>query len=134
MCLSKISCHHSVQDALGSIIITFNAMTWIRQIDTKWYTWLEITFFLVFFFLFPVLTDIEYGLYEPVYSKYDMSFAEKLVFRLVFGAFEVIPYLLLYRFIIIGLLIRKKYGFFILAFILFLGFLQLYTHYCTYSG
>ena len=132
MSLSKIRCHHFAAAALGSFNITFNLMTWKRQIETNWYTWLEIAFFLVFFFLFPVLTDIEYGLYEPVYSKYEMSFADKLIFRLVFGVFEVIPYYLLYRYAIIGLLIKKKYGYFILAFLLFLIFLQLYTHFCTY--
>ncbi|MBX3256612.1 MAG: sensor histidine kinase [Chitinophagaceae bacterium] len=96
------------------------------------YSRIETGFFIFYFIIFPFLSDIEYALYEPVYTKYSMSLAEKITHRLVYGIASIPPYLVLYGLLINQLLIKKRYGAFMGAFLLFLLFLNIYTVYGEY--
>ncbi|MBX2925790.1 MAG: sensor histidine kinase [Chitinophagaceae bacterium] len=96
------------------------------------YSRIEAGFFIFYFVVFPFLSDIEYALYEPVYTKYSMSLTEKITHRLVYGIASIPPYLVLYTLLINKLLIKKRYGAFIAAFPLFLLFLNIYKLYGEY--
>lgn len=108
-------------------------MKWFRVSSTiNKYRFLEIVFFIVFFFVFPIATDIEYNLKEQPCQGCDQTFLTLMIQRLVWGFFQIPAYLFLYVFIISRLLIRKKYFRFLLAFILFLFAFDLYTVYVEY--
>ncbi len=102
----------------------------IKRLDK--YAKIEIVFFIIFFFLFPVLTDIEYFINEAPCQNCDESFGAMLMRRFIFGLFNIPPYLFLYRFIIHRFLLRRKYLVFALAFIVFLFALNCYIVYCMY--
>lgn len=96
------------------------------------YTNVEIAFFTIFFFVFPVLTDIEYLINEAPCENCDQTFSEMLLRRLIFSLFNIPPFLFLYRFIIHRFLLTKKYLVFALAFIVFLFAYDYYILYCMY--
>ncbi len=96
------------------------------------YVVIEVAFFVTFFFLFPILTDIEYDLKEPPCPGCERSFLNNVLQRFVFGAFRILPYIFLYKIIISKLLLRKKYLLFLPAFILFLFALDYYIVYVEY--
>ena len=96
------------------------------------YKILEISFFIIFFFAFPILTDIEYNLKEEPCQGCDQSFLILMLQRILWGLYQVPPYLFLYKYILKGLLLSKKYGQFLIAFVLFLFALNLYIVYVEY--
>lgn len=96
------------------------------------YRKIEIVFFMLIFFLFPILTDIEYRINEAPCEQCDYRFTTALLIRLVGGFFTIWPWIFFYRFVINGLLIQKKYRYFIIATILYFLALELYTLYGFY--
>ena len=96
------------------------------------YQWLEIIFFIVFFFAFPVLTDIEYDLKERPCATCNQANLEMFIQRFVCGIFQVPAYWFLYKILLHRILLRKKYLFFAGAYILFLFALDFYTVYVEY--
>ncbi|MBL7701602.1 MAG: sensor histidine kinase [Ferruginibacter sp.] len=96
------------------------------------YTIIEIVFFIIFFFLFPIFTDIEYKLKENPCEQCDQEFINIVIHRLVFGFFRVMPFIILYRFLLHRLLLKKKYLWFLVAYIAFLFALDLYIVYVEY--
>lgn len=96
------------------------------------YVIIEIGFFIIFFFLFPIFTDIEYKLKEKPCDQCDQEFINILIRRLVFGLFQLVPFVVLYKFLLHKLLLKKKYLLFLSAFIVFLFALDLYIVYVEY--
>lgn len=96
------------------------------------YTLIEIVFFIVFFFLFPIFTDIEYKLKENPCEQCDQEFFNIVIHRLVFGLFQIFPFIVLYKVLLHKLLLKKKYGWFLGAYIVFLFGLDLYIVYVEY--
>jgi len=108
-------------------------MNELRKANTPGkYTLIEIIFFIVFFFLFPIVTDIEYNLNEPLCEKCDNGYLDIVIRRMVFGVFQAIPFIFLYKILLHKLLLKKKYGYFLGSFILFLFALDLYIVYVQY--
>ncbi|MDP4128601.1 MAG: histidine kinase [Bacteroidota bacterium] len=87
---------------------------------------IEIIFFLVYFFLFNILTDIEYNLYEN--HNYTL-FLKEIPDRLIYGIVYIIPFWICYKTLIQGYLFEKKYFKFALLLILFLVLLNFYFLY-----
>ena len=85
----------------------------------------EVFFFLVIFFVFPIVTDFEFNFYEK--GGATPSF-ELLTERLVYGIIGMIPYLFYYK-IVIPYLFAKRYLLFTLLLLLFLVALTIYTKY-----
>ncbi|MFT3823816.1 MAG: histidine kinase [Chitinophagaceae bacterium] len=96
------------------------------------YAKLEIAFFVFMCFVIPMMSDLEYGLYEYPKDLERDRYLANLVRRIVWGFFSIVPYYLFYKLAIQQLLIRKKYLKFLLALILFFGLLQLYYHFFEY--
>jgi Histidine kinase len=96
------------------------------------YTVIEILFFIIFFFLFPIFTDIEYKLKENPCEQCDQEFINIIIHRLVFGVFQILPFIVLYKILLHKLLLKKKYGWFLGAYIVFLFVLDLYIVYVEY--
>ncbi|MDR3711927.1 MAG: sensor histidine kinase [Puia sp.] len=90
------------------------------------FTRIEIGFFLVYFILFNILTDIEYNLYER--HNY-VLFVKDIPGRLIYGIVYLIPFAICYKFLIRGYLFEKKYGRFFLLLALFLLLLNFYLLY-----
>ena len=87
---------------------------------------IEIIFFLVYFFLFNILTDIEYNLYE---NHNYILFLKGIPDRLIYGIVYIIPFWICYKKLIQGYLFEKKYLKFILLLIFFLVLLNFYFLY-----
>ncbi len=85
----------------------------------------EVFFFLVMFFVFPIVTDFEFNFYEKGGSTPSL---ELLTERLVYGIIGMIPYLIYYK-IVIPYLFAKRYLLFTLLVLLFLVALTIYTKY-----
>lgn len=96
------------------------------------YSIIEIVFFIVFFFLFPIFTDIEYKLKENPCEQCDQDFVNIIIHRLVFAIFNVIPFVILYKFLLHRLLLMKKYLWFLAAYTVFLFALDLYIVHVEY--
>ncbi len=89
-------------------------------------------FFFIFFFLFPIFTDIEYKLKENPCEQCDQEFINIIIHRLVFGLFQIVPFIILYKILLHKLLLKKKYLWFLGAYIVFLFGLDLYIVYVEY--
>ncbi len=85
---------------------------------------LELTFFVIYFICFPILTDIEYYLYEPVPNK--QSFLKDLPEQLVYGFTAMIPAWICYQYIIKKLLFKKQYLWFAVTLLAYLVLHQCY--------
>ncbi|MBE9463612.1 sensor histidine kinase [Dyadobacter subterraneus] len=81
----------------------------------------EIFFFLIIFFVFPILTDFEINFYE----KTDSTPADLFVERLAYGTLRMFPYFIYYK-IIITYLFEKRYFLFTILVGAFLIFLTVY--------
>ncbi len=86
----------------------------------------EVAFFVFLIFLIPFLSDLEYNYYEQPDNFINGSYPTSIIRRLVWGCFRIVPYYLFYKLAIERLLIRKKYLLFILWFVLFVSFLDVY--------
>ncbi|MFM9910498.1 MAG: sensor histidine kinase [Chitinophagaceae bacterium] len=96
------------------------------------YGWIETIFFTLFFFAFPIITDIEYAMKEQPCQGCEQSFSILLLQRIIWGLFQIPVYLLLYKLIIGRLLIQKKYLLFFFAYLLFLFGLDVYNVHVQY--
>jgi LytS/YehU family sensor histidine kinase len=90
---------------------------------------LEYAFFGLLFLAFPLLTDVEYTLYEANGTGLTLHL---LAERLVYGLSRLMPYLVYYRFLM-PLALGKRYGAFAAGLVLFLGLLELYQVYVVYG-
>jgi hypothetical protein len=85
--------------------------------DRQWkYLWIEILFFVIFYYLFPILTDVEYS-YNEMHNA--ALFSRNIDFDLIFGTTNLLSGLVFYA-IVRKSLINKKPVQFIVYTILFL--------------
>ncbi len=98
------------------------------------YARIEWAFFIFIWFISPLLTDLEYGFNEEPKQLQWSYFQVNIIRRLVWGFFMVIPYYLFYKLSIQPLLIKKKYGYFLLSILLFVALRELYTVYIMYGS
>jgi hypothetical protein len=94
---------------------------WLAGVEWK-YARIEILFFLIFFYVFPILTDVEYN-YNELHNA--RLFTENIDFNLVYGTTSLLPGLVFYA-IVRRSLIEKKLLFFALYTILFLVCMHYY--------
>jgi len=87
------------------------------------YFYAEITFFVVQLWLFPILTDIEYNLYEKHRAA---LFVNSIGMRMLYGAFELPAFWVFYRWIVWRYLLKRQWLHFVGAFILFLAAYNFY--------
>lgn len=85
---------------------------------------IEIVFFLSYFLLLPILTSAEYFLYEK--GPIGRPLWEDTLFMFYYGIAAIIPSWICYKYIIQRFLFQKKYFYFILFFILYLVFRNLF--------
>jgi sensor histidine kinase YesM len=88
------------------------------------YQRLALAFFVIYFICFPILTGIEYYVYEPVPNK--QSFLKNLPEQLMYGFTAMIPAWVCYQFIIKKLLFEKRYLWFVVALLAYLVLHQCY--------
>lgn len=81
------------------------------------YVYAEITFFVVFCWLFPILTDIEYNFNERHHAG---LFVNDLGFRMLYGTFDLLAFWVFYRQVVWPYLLRRRWLRFTGAYILFL--------------
>ncbi|AXY72864.1 histidine kinase [Paraflavitalea soli] len=98
------------------------------------YARIEWAFFIFIWFISPLLTDLEYGFNEEPKQLQWSYFQVNIIRRLVWGFFTVIPYYLYYKLAIQPLLIKKRYGYFLLSVLLFVAVRELYTVYIMYGS
>ncbi len=108
----------------------------LRQsfLSTDKYARIEWAFFIFIWFISPMLSDLEYGFNEEPHQLRWSYFQVSIIRRLVWGFFMVIPYYLFYKLAIQTLLIKKKYGYFLLSVLLFVVIRELYTVYIMYGS
>jgi two-component system LytT family sensor kinase len=93
------------------------------SIKIQWkYLRIEILFFAVFYYLFPILTDVEYSYNERHHAG---LFTQNLSFDVIYGTFNLPPAILFY-FIVRRWLFSKQLGLFILFTALYLIGLHYY--------
>jgi sensor histidine kinase YesM len=92
---------------------------------------IEIAFFLFYYFLFGLLTDVEYKLTEPPIPAY-LNHGRDISVYLVTGIITVIPIWILYKAIIQKYLFQKRYLQFFLLLILYLLLLNFYNVYINW--
>lgn len=85
---------------------------------------IELVFFIVYFLCFPILSGVEYYVYEPLPLK--QSFLKGLPEHLIYGISEMIPAWICYQYIIKRILFRKQYLCFFVALLAYLVFHQSY--------
>jgi sensor histidine kinase YesM len=81
------------------------------------YFYAEITFFVVFCWLFPILTDVEYNFNERHHTG---LFVNDIDYRLVYGTFNLAAFWVFYRWIVQRYLLQRRWLLFIGVYILFL--------------
>lgn len=96
------------------------------------YFWIELAFFIGLFILMPMVTDVEYAFNEEPYLFKNNAFYVEVVRRLVWGIFRIVPYYVFYKLAIQELLIKKRFGWFLLSFVVLVFFLEPYTIYVMY--
>lgn len=85
---------------------------------------LEVIFFIIYFIFFPVLSGVEYYIYEPVPHKPGLF--EHLPEYLFYDFTSMIPAWICYQYIIKKLLFKQKYLWFLLALLIYLVLHQCY--------
>lgn len=100
----------------------FLQMKWLKMLlPADRLGWAELVFFLIYFLVFRLLTAVEYSLAETHGWQH---------FRLYFlpiawnGLLDIIPFWLCYRWMILGLLFRRRYIVFAICFLLFICLLN----------
>jgi sensor histidine kinase YesM len=96
------------------------------------YAKIEIAFFVVVFFAFPILTDMEYVMNESPCANCDDPFWTGVLERVIWGFWHIPPYLLFYHVMLKKLLLRKRYIAFLVTLVLFFFGLEVYTKYGMY--
>lgn len=84
------------------------------------YIRIEITFFVIYYLLFPVLTVIEMHLFEPYPSKFNIGE------NLLYGIIGMIPPWICYKLVIQGYLFNKQYLKFTFTFMVYLALSKYY--------
>jgi sensor histidine kinase YesM len=97
--------------------------------NTSWLNnksgWIETVFFLCYFLLFPLLSDIEFNLREPG-GNYLLVF-QSIPYRILSGLLYMVPYLIYYKFILQKHLFQKHFIQFTIYLLLFLFLFNIYT-------
>ena len=89
------------------------------------YARIEAVFFLCYFLLFPLFTDIEFNLREP--GGNSLLVFQSIPYRVLSGLLYMIPYLIYYTFILRKHLLQKRFIAFIIYLLLFLFLFNIYT-------
>lgn len=92
---------------------------------TDKYTRFEIIFFLCYFLLFSLLSDVEFNLREP--GGEVAGVFTTIPYRMVSGLLNLLPYLVYYKLILQPFLLKKRYLLFTIALTLFLVLFNIYT-------
>ena len=87
--------------------------------------WIEAVFFLCYFLLFPLFSDIEFNLREPG-GNYLLVF-RSIHYRTLSGLLYMVPYLIYYKLILQKHLFRKNFIQFTVYLLLFLFLFNIYT-------
>jgi sensor histidine kinase YesM len=105
-------------------------MSQIKTYLNDKYLRIEIAFFLFYYFLFNILTSIEYNLVEPHIRQYPnpLNLANHFVFALV----KIIPVWILYKVLIQKYLFNKRYLKFLLLMVVYLVLLNFYNLYINW--
>jgi sensor histidine kinase YesM len=106
-------------------------MQLIRRYLSDKFLRIEIAFFLFYYFLFGLLTDIEYKLTEPPIPAY-LNHGRGISVHFVNGIITIIPVWILYKVIIQKYLFKKRYLQFFLLLILYLVLLNFYNVYINW--
>jgi len=97
-------------------------MKWLRSmLPQDKLGWVELLFFLIYFLLFRVLTAAEYSLAE---THHWQRFWLDVPLVIRSGLLDIVPFWLCYRWLIVGLLFRRRYIAFAGGFLLFLCLLS----------
>ncbi len=103
--------------------LVLSQMKWLKALlPQDKLGWVELLFFLIYFLVFRILTAMEFSLVET-HSWQHFRLDLPLVMRS--GLMDILPFWLCYRWLILGLLFRKRYLAFGLGFLVFL---------CTLNG
>lgn len=86
---------------------------------------IETVFFLCYFLLFPLLSDVEFNLREPG-GNYLLVF-QSIPYRILSGLLYMVPYLIYYKFILQKHLFQKHFIQFAIYLLLFLFLFNIYT-------
>lgn len=105
-------------------MLYFTGMPFNKTYFGDRYHRLELIFFIIYFLLFPVLSGVEYYIYEPVPDKTGML--KDLPEHLLYGLIAIPPAWICYRYIIRQLLFKKQYLWFALALAAYLVLHQCY--------
>lgn len=106
-------------------------MRLIRSFLKDRYLQIEIAFFLFYYFLFGIFTEIEYKLTEPTIPAY-LSQSLTISFHLINGVITILPMWILYKFIIQKCLFQKRHLRFFLLLVLYLILLNFYNLYINW--
>lgn len=93
---------------------------------------IELAFFIIYFMLTPLISDIEYSINEAPQELTTSNYKIVILRRLIWGMFKILPSYLFYKICIRGLLINKKYWQFICSCIGYAFVFHLYTKYVMY--
>lgn len=86
---------------------------------------IELLFFLCYFLLFPLLSDVEFNLREPG-GNYSLVF-QSIPYRILSGLLYMVPYLMYYKLILQKHLFQKHFIQFTVYLLLFLFLFNIYT-------
>jgi sensor histidine kinase YesM len=98
-------------------------ISWKKNAGIEW------LFFIIYFLLFPILTDIEYYLNEPMSTG---AFSTKLLYRIVYGIMYMIPAVIYYKVLLQRYLLKGRYTKFLLGLVVFFLLLNFYIVYIIY--
>lgn len=98
-------------------------ISWKQNAGIEW------SFFIIYFLMFPILTDIEVYLYEPMSTG---AFSTKLLYRIVYGIMYMIPSVIYYKVLLQQYLLKGRYAKFLLGLVVFFLLLNFYIVYCVY--
>jgi two-component system LytT family sensor kinase len=91
---------------------------YVQLNKNQWkYFKIELLFFVIFFYLFPILTDIEYSFREQHNAA---LFIKDITYRLVYGTVEILAFAVLYK-IVQHYLVKKRVLLFLLFTLIFLA-------------
>lgn len=108
-------------------------------LSNRFFTWdkyakVELVFFVCLCFIVPMMSDLEYGLYEDARQLTRQQYGINVTRRMVWGFFSFIEYYLFYKLAIQQLLIRKRYMHFLLSVLLYIVLLSLYMRYIEWPA
>jgi sensor histidine kinase YesM len=95
----------------------------LMRLDRKYFLRWEILFFVAYFIVFGILTDVEFNLYE---NHNGSLFYRNVPERLIYGIVYMIPFWICYRFLIWKYLLKNRYFIFFVFLISFLVALNFY--------